>query len=114
MIEVIGLLSPDRFTEVEPRHYATVWHYDLGYGSEYQYERYSTSNVIMWASQNPTEILDHDGSTFTPEPCQIIQFTNGDHLHRTPLLTEDDAENRWFARSFYHMPVQYGSSPRSD
>ncbi len=56
--------------------------------------------MIVWANVRPTEIQMPDGSVFAGEPFQLVAFQNGRYKHRTPALSYEEANRRWFARAY--------------
>lgn len=63
-------------------------------------EYYIDQWLATWANLRPTEIRMQDGSIFTAEPYEIVAWRNGTYTHRTPHMTQGEAEGRWFARCY--------------
>lgn len=54
----------------------------------------TTAHMVVWASEQPTEIKLSDGSVFVAEPCELVWFDNCVVFHRQPHGT--DEKRRWF------------------
>lgn len=78
------------------------WHHDNDPGSGEDLRRLFAEDqwLVTWASNVNTEILMHDGRAFRGSPCEMIAFRNGTYKHRTPKMTQDQIDNRWFARAY--------------
>lgn len=64
------------------------WHQDGG-GPEG-----TTKHMVVWASEQPTELKDVDGSVFIAEPGDVVWFDNTQAFHKQPRGT--DEARRWF------------------
>lgn len=64
------------------------WHQDGG-GSEG-----TTHHMVVWASEQPTELRMTNGMVFIPEPYDVVWFDNTQVFHRQPTGTNEQA--RWF------------------
>jgi hypothetical protein len=64
------------------------WHQDGG-GAEG-----TTQHMVIWASEQPTELRDADGTLFAAQPGELVWFDNTVAWHRQPRGT--DETRRWF------------------
>lgn len=51
-------------------------------------------HMVVWASEQPTEIRRSDGSVFVGEPFDLVWFDNDVAQHRQPTGTNE--QQRWF------------------
>lgn len=72
----------------EPHPDNLQWHQDGG-GSEG-----TTHHMVVWASEQPTELKTSDGVLFTAEPFDVVWYDNTKAFHRQPTGT--DETRRWF------------------
>ena len=54
----------------------------------------TTRHIVVWASEQPTEIRTSTGDLFTPEPYELVWVDNDRACHRQPRGT--DETRRWF------------------
>jgi hypothetical protein len=64
------------------------WHQDGG-GPEG-----TTHHMVVWASEQPTELKTSDGELFTGEPLELVWFDNCRAWHKQPRGTNE--RRRWF------------------
>lgn len=64
------------------------WHHDGG-GS-----LGTTRHMVVWATEQPTEIKTSEGELFTAEPLELVWFNNDLAFHRQPRGTNE--KRRWF------------------
>jgi hypothetical protein len=54
------------------------WHQDGGGSAG------TTHHMVIWASEQPTELRDEDGTVFIPQPGDVVWFDNTIAWHRQP------------------------------
>jgi hypothetical protein len=64
------------------------WHQDGGGAAG------TTHHMVVWASEQPTEIRRADGSIVVADPFDLVWFDNTIVQHRQPR--ETDETQRWF------------------
>lgn len=64
------------------------WHQDGGGSAG------TTHHMVIWASEQPTELRRSDGTLATTQPYEVVWFDNTKALHRQPAGT--DETRRWF------------------
>lgn len=64
------------------------WHQDGG-GPEG-----TTDHMVIWASEQPTELRDSEGHLFDIAPLEVVWFNNRKAFHRQPRGTDENV--RWF------------------
>ena len=84
--ERISVRIPDARTPVHPDN--VEWHQDGGGLAG------TTRHMIVWASEQPTEIRRPDHSVFVGEPFDLVWFDNDSVYHRQPAGTDEG--RRWF------------------
>lgn len=72
-----------------PHPNSLAWHQDGG-GAEG-----TTHHMVVWASEQPTEIRTSTGVVIPTQPCDLVWFDNTLAWHRQPGGT--DESRRWFA-----------------
>jgi len=78
-----------RETAPDPHPDNLEWHQDGG-GSEG-----TTKHMVVWASEQPTELRASDGELFTGQPLELVWFDNCRAYHKQPTGTNE--QRRWFA-----------------
>ncbi len=84
--ERVSVRIPDPRVPVHPDN--VQWHQDGGGSAG------TTRHMIVWASEQPTEIRLPDGSVFIGQPHDLVWFNNDVVQHRQPLGTDEG--RRWF------------------
>ena len=72
----------------EPPAANLEWHHDGG-GVEG-----TTRHLVLWSSEQPTEIRTSHGQLFTPAPFELVWVDNDKAEHRQPRGTNE--QRRWF------------------
>lgn len=54
----------------------------------------TTRHIVLWASEQPTEIQTSTGELFTAEPYELVWVDNDRAFHRQPRGTNE--QQRWF------------------
>lgn len=85
--ETIGVRVPHPNAVVSPDA-NRAWHQDGG-GSEG-----TTKHMIVWASEQPTELKTSDGIEVRGAPFDLVWFDNTKAFHRQPTGTNE--QTRWF------------------
>ena len=85
--ERVSVRIPDARAEA-PHPNNLQWHQDGG-GAEG-----TTHHMVIWASEQPTELRESDGTIFPIAPLQVVWFDNTKAFHRQPTGT--DEARRWF------------------
>lgn len=92
-----------------PNDTVSEWHNDGVPGGRGTY-------LVLWSSCNPTELAEvptyedgtqrgwwgqeHVGQVYQPEPYEVVAIENYQMVHRTPQMTLEECETRWFARGY--------------
>lgn len=84
--ERISVRIPDARVTAHPDN--LEWHQDGGGPAG------TIRHMVVWASEQPTELRLPDGSTFTGEPYSLVWFDNDVVYHRQPRGTDEG--RRWF------------------
>lgn len=84
--ERVSVRIPDPRVSVHPDN--LQWHQDGGGTAG------TVRHMIVWASEQPTEIRRADGSVFIGEPYDLVWFNNDVAHHRQPAGTDEG--RRWF------------------
>jgi hypothetical protein len=85
--EAIGVRVPhDRAPAPHPDN--LQWHQDGG-GAEG-----TTKHMVIWASEQPTELRTSAGALVSVAPFEMVWFDNTKAFHRQPAGT--DEQRRWF------------------
>lgn len=84
--ERVSVRIPDPRVPVHPDNLA--WHQDGGGVAG------TTRHMVVWASEQPTEIRLPDESVFVGEPFDLVWFDNDVVKHRQPAGTDEG--RRWF------------------
>ena len=84
--ERVSVRIPDPRVSVHPDNRA--WHQDGGGLAG------TTRHMVVWASEQPTEIRDAQGVVFIGQPYDLVWFNNDIVHHRQPLGTDEG--RRWF------------------
>jgi hypothetical protein len=85
--ERIGVRTPhDQAPQPPPAN--LEWHQDGG-GLEG-----TTRHIVVWASEQPTELQASTGEYFTGQPYDLVWVDNDHAFHRQPRDT--DETRRWF------------------
>lgn len=84
--ERVSVRIPDARVPVHPDN--VQWHQDGG-GIEG-----TTRHMVVWASEQPTEIRLPDGTVFQGQPFDLVWFNNDVVQHRQPRGTDEG--RRWF------------------
>jgi hypothetical protein len=72
----------------EPHPNNLEWHHDGG-GVDG-----TTRHIVLWASEQPTEIQTSTGELFTGQPFDLVWLDNDLATHRQPRGTNE--QRRWF------------------
>lgn len=64
------------------------WHQDGGGPAG------TVRHMVVWASEQPTELQLPDGSVLIPDPFAVVWFDNDHAYHRQPAATRP--ADRWF------------------
>jgi hypothetical protein len=54
----------------------------------------TTRHIVLWASEDPTEIQTSTGELFTAQPYELVWVNNDRARHRQPRGTNE--QRRWF------------------
>ena len=54
----------------------------------------TTRHIVVWASEQPTELKTSTGELFTGQPFELIWVDNDQAFHRQPKGTNE--QQRWF------------------
>jgi hypothetical protein len=54
----------------------------------------TTRHIVVWASEQPTDIQTSDGEVFTGQPCDLVWVDNDRAYHKQPRGTNE--QRRWF------------------
>ena len=84
--ERVGVRTPDPRVTAHPDN--LVWHQDGGGTAG------TTRHIVLWASEQPTELRLPDGTYFTGEPFDLVWANNDIVFHRQPAGTDEG--RRWF------------------
>ncbi len=84
--ERISVRTPDARVEAHPDN--LEWHQDGGGPLG------TTRHMVVWASEQPTELKLTDGSVFVGDPYDLVWFDNDVVFHRQPRGTDEGM--RWF------------------
>lgn len=84
--ERVSVRVPDHRSTVHPDN--VEWHQDGGGKAG------TTRHMIVWATEQPTEIRLADGSFFSGQPFDLVWFDNDAVQHRQPFGTNEG--RRWF------------------
>ena len=85
--ERIGVRTPHEQAPPPPEA-NLCWHQDGG-GLEG-----TTRHIVVWATEQPTELKTSDGEEFTAEPYELVWVDNDHAFHRQPRGTNE--QQRWF------------------
>ena len=85
--ERVGVRTPHALAP-EPPPANLEWHQDGG-GLEG-----TTRHIVVWASEQPTEIQTSDGQEFIGQPYELVWVDNDHAFHRQPRGTNE--QQRWF------------------
>ena len=85
--ERVGVRTPHALAP-EPPPANLEWHQDGG-GLEG-----TTRHIVVWASEQPTEIQTSDGQEFIGQPYELVWVDNDIAFHRQPRGTNE--QQRWF------------------
>lgn len=85
-VERVGVRIPDPRVTAHPDN--LEWHQDGGgvLGT--------IRHMVVWASEQPTELKLSDGSVFVGQPYELVWFNNDVVYHRQPRGTDEG--RRWF------------------
>lgn len=84
--ERVSVRIPQRGVTAHPDN--LEWHQDGGGPAG------TTRHMVVWASEQPTEIRRADGSVFVGEPSDLVWLDNDVAYHRQPRGTNE--QQRWF------------------
>lgn len=84
--ERVGVRTPQPKVVAHPDN--LEWHQDGGGPLG------TIRHMIVWASEQPTEVQCSDGSVFVGEPYDLVWFDNDLAHHRQPRGTNE--QERWF------------------
>lgn len=84
--ERISVRIPDARVTAHPDN--LEWHHDGG-GTQG-----TIRHMVVWASEQPTELRLPDGTEFTGQPYELVWFDNDVVFHRQPRGTDEG--RRWF------------------
>ena len=84
--ERVSVRIPDPRVPVHPDN--LEWHQDGGGTAG------TTRHMVVWASEQPTEIRLSTGEEFHGEPFDLVWFNNDVVFHRQPAGTDEG--RRWF------------------
>lgn len=85
--ERIGVRTPHALAS-EPAPANLIWHQDGGGLAG------TTRHIVVWASEQPTEIQTSTGDEFTGQPFELVWVDNDRACHRQPQGTNE--QQRWF------------------
>jgi len=85
--ERIGVRVPHANAVISPDA-NRAWHQDGG-GAEG-----TTHHMIVWATEDPTDLRTSEGQEFRGEPFDLVWFDNTKAFHKQPLGTNE--HTRWF------------------
>lgn len=85
--ERIGVRTPHEHAP-DPAPANLEWHQDGG-GVEG-----TTRHIVLWASEQPSEVKTSDGERFTGQPYDLVWIDNDHAFHRQPCGTNE--QQRWF------------------
>ena len=86
-LERIGIRTPHERAP-EPPAANLEWHHDGG-GTEG-----TTRHMVLWASEQPTELQTSAGSRVETQPFDLVWVDNDRAFHRQPTGTNE--QRRWF------------------
>lgn len=73
---------------IQPHADNLEWHQDGGGSAG------TTLHMVVWASEQPTELKDANGDRMLTQPLDVVRFDNTRAWHRQPVGT--DETRRWF------------------
>jgi hypothetical protein len=76
--ERIGVRTPHPLAASPPILTTLEWHQDGGGSAG------TTHHMIVWASEDPTELKTSTGDVFDNQPGQLVWFDNTKAFHRQP------------------------------
>ena len=86
--ERVGVRTP-HINAPQPPPANLEWHQDGGGSAG------TTKHMVVWASEQPTELKTSTGVRFYQEPYDLVWYDNTKAFHRQPRGT--DETRRWFA-----------------
>lgn len=84
--ERVGIRIPDPRLNVHPDN--LEWHQDGGGPLG------TVNHMVVWASEQPTQLRQPDGTEFEGKPYELVLFDNHTVFHRQPRGTDEG--RRWF------------------
>ena len=84
--ERVSVRIPDPRVPVHPDN--VQWHQDGGGQAG------TVRHMVVWASEQPTELCGSDGEILSGDPCELVWFNNDEMFHRQPMGTNEG--QRWF------------------
>lgn len=89
--ERVGVRTPhDQAPDPAPAN--LEWHQDGRHPGEAM--EGTTRHIVVWASEQPTEIRTSTGEEFTAQPYELVWVNNDVACHRQPRGTNE--QRRWF------------------